>query len=90
MNFAAIQGDVDMINTLLELGADIDKQNLSGFTPLHHAVEAESEEAIALLVSRGADTAIKNGRNLTPEEFAEASGRSKAAAALVKAIEAKQ
>ena len=89
LNFAALENDVEMINILLELGADINKPNLSGFTPLHHAVEAQSEEAIALLVRKGADTTIKNGRGLTPEEFAAASGRSKAQAALTKAIESK-
>ena len=51
-----------------------------------HQPEAEALEAIALLVSEGADTTIENNRNLTPEEFAVASGRSQAAAALAEAI----
>jgi cytohesin len=82
LNWAALNNDTKMIELLLELGADIDRQNLSGFTPLHHAVEAEAVEAIELLLSRGADTTIKNGRNLTPAEFARASRRNRAAEAL--------
>ena len=70
------------IELLLELGADINRQNLSGFTPLHHAVEAEALEAIELLLDRGADTTIKNQRNLTPAEFALATRRHRAADAL--------
>jgi ankyrin repeat protein len=82
LNFAALNNDTEMIELLLELGADINRQNLSGFTPLHHAVEAQAVEAIALLLERGADTTIKNNRNLTAAEFALASRRSRAAAAL--------
>lgn len=82
LNFAALNNDTAMIELLLELGADINRQNLSGFTPLHHAVEVEAIEAIALLLSKGADTTIENGRNLTPAKFAVASRRSRAAAAL--------
>ena len=89
LNHAALSNDVKMINTLLELGADINRQNLSGFTPLHHAVELQSEAAIALLVVKGADTTIKNGRNLTPEEMASAFGLEKAAEALARAVEGK-
>jgi hypothetical protein len=74
-----------MIEALLELGADIDRQNLSGFTPLHHAIETESLEAIALLVRSGANTTLRNNRNLTPAEFAGATGRARAAAALAAA-----
>lgn len=85
LNFAALGNDVRMIETLLELGADINRQNLSGFTPLHHAVEAQSVEAIAFLVSRGADATIKNSRGLTPEGLAGATGRTRAAAALAQA-----
>ena len=87
LNHAALSNDVEMINTLLELGADINRQNLSGFTPLHHAVEVEAEEAIALLVSKGADRTIENGRNLTPQQFATVFNRPRAAAALAKAVE---
>ena len=82
LNFAALKNDTKMIELLLELGADINGQNLTGFTPLHHAVEAEAIEAITLLLSKGADTTIKNGRNLTPAEFARASQRSRAMKAL--------
>jgi ankyrin repeat protein len=82
LNFAALQNDTAMIELLLELGADINRQNRSGFTPLHHAVEAEALEALALLVERGADTTIENGRGLTPGQYAVAARRHRAAKAL--------
>jgi ankyrin repeat protein len=82
LNFAALQNDTKMIELLLELGADINRQNLSGFTPLHHAVEMQALEAIALLLKRGADTTIRNNRLLTPGDYALATNRKRAAAAL--------
>ena len=82
LNWAALGNDTAMIELLLKLGADINGKNVSGFTPLHHAVEAQAVEAITLLLRKGADPTIKNGRNLTPAEFAVETGRSRAAAAL--------
>ena len=82
LNWAALQNDTAMIELLLELGADIDRQNLSGFTPLHHAVEVQAVEAIELLLRRGADTTIRNRNNLTPAEYARATRRGRAAEAL--------
>jgi len=82
LNWAAIQNDTKMIELLLELGADIDGQNLSGFTPLHHTVEHEAIEALKLLLARGADTKIENKRGLTPGEFAIEARKRRAAEAL--------
>jgi Ankyrin repeats (3 copies)/Domain of unknown function (DUF3471) len=88
LNFAALQNDTAMIELLLELGADIDRQNKTGFTPLHHAVEVQALEAIALLLERGADTTVKNNRGLTPGEFALATNRNRAAKALGVSVQA--
>ena len=75
LNWAAWQNNVDIINALLDAGADVSKANLSGFTPLHHAIENGSKEAAALLIKRGANLNAVNRGGMTPLQFAEATGR---------------
>lgn len=48
-------GDEDTINTLLELGADINVRNYGiGSRPLHSAVKNNNETVVRLLIERGA------------------------------------
>ncbi len=58
LNWAAWYNQPLMIEFLLENGADINLQNRSGFTPLHHAIENCSLESISFLLSNGANSAI--------------------------------
>ena len=48
----------------------IDAQNNEGETPLHLACQYNHRQVIEMLVLKGADPTIKNGRNLTPEQLA--------------------
>jgi ankyrin repeat protein len=73
LNYAALRNDTAMITALLDAGAMIDLANRSGFTPLHHAAEAGSEEAAALLIAKGANVTLRNLHNQTPLETATAS-----------------
>lgn len=75
LNWAAWNNNVEMIEVLLDAGADISKPNRTGFTPLHHAIENGSTEAAELLVERGADLSAVNRFNLTPLQFARELGR---------------
>ncbi len=65
---AVIAGDV----AKADAGATINLANRSGFTPLHHAAEAGSKEAAALLIAKGANLTLRNLRNQTPIETATA------------------
>jgi ankyrin repeat protein len=62
-----------MITMLLDVGADINLANHSGFTPLHHAAEAGSEEAATLLIAKGANFALRTKNGQTIEQVAEIS-----------------
>ena len=73
LNYAALRNDTAMITALLDAGAMINLANRSGFTPLHHAAEAGSEEAAALLIAKGANLTLRNLHNQTPMETAMAS-----------------
>ena len=59
LNYAALRNDTAMITALLDAGAMINLANRSGFTPLHHAAEAGSEEATALLIAKGANLTLE-------------------------------
>lgn len=75
LNWAAWNNNVEMIEVLLDAGADVSKPNRTGFTPLHHAIENGSTEAAELLVERGADLSAVNRFDLTPLQFAREAGR---------------
>jgi class 3 adenylate cyclase len=86
LNYAAYRNDTVMIRALLRAGALIDATNLSGFTPLHHASEAGSTEAAALLIAQGASLTVKNHRLQTPLDTAEAFRHSATAAVIRRAM----
>lgn len=70
LNWAAIHNRVAMVKLLLAKGATLDAQNLTGFTPLHHAAEAGSLEAARVLLEAGADPTLPNTAGRTPAETA--------------------
>jgi class 3 adenylate cyclase len=70
LNWAASRNDVAMIKALLDLGANINAVNLSGFTPAHHAAEANALEAAVLLAVNDANLKLKNKWGDTPEQTA--------------------
>jgi len=53
------QKQVDIIRTILEHKADINYQDESGRTALHHASESGRSRAIPILVQKGADIGIR-------------------------------
>jgi ankyrin repeat protein len=73
---------VDLARMLLDAGADPNAQQQGGFTALHEAGHNGNTGLIALLLSRGADAAIKNEKGATPEDLARAEGRDAALALL--------
>jgi hypothetical protein len=54
LHWAATNGHVEMLQVLVELGADKDAKNAKGFTPLHTAAVKGHVEAIKALVQLGA------------------------------------
>ena len=51
---AAKRGDKEMVQVLLDLGADVEKGDISGVTALHCAAEYGSLEVVKLLLDGGA------------------------------------
>ncbi len=60
LHAAAFVGDVDIVQLLVDRGADIhDAQNKAGVTPLFPAIEENHRAAAELLIAAGADLSAK-------------------------------
>lgn len=66
LHMAARRGNVDVIDALLDDGADIEARDSAGDTPLRRAVNCNKVDAAKLLLERGADPHSKGSKALTP------------------------
>ena len=66
LNVAALYGPVEMVNVLLEGGADIERPSRDGLRPLHNAVLSGRKEAVKLLLQKGAVVDSKENWGRTP------------------------
>jgi len=65
----------DMVNFLLDNGADINKIDGVGWTPLMEAIMDDIPELVNVLVDYGADKTITNARGATALMLAQKFGR---------------
>ncbi|SVB06704.1 uncharacterized protein METZ01_LOCUS159558 [marine metagenome] len=70
---AARNGDLEVVQTQLNKGVDVDAKNTAmGDTPLHHAAANGHEEIVKLLIAKGADVNENvNWEGSTPLHYAE-------------------
>ncbi len=80
LNWAACFNRPEAIHVLLEHGAKIDAENLSGFTALHHAAETGSLKAAEVLLSAGANPIHANRAGERPADTARRHGHTDVAA----------
>jgi len=66
----------DMVTTLLDSDADINRPDAPGWTPLMECVMDDMPELCALLIERGADKSIANQRGATAGMLTQKFGRS--------------
>ncbi|MCL4864845.1 MAG: amidohydrolase family protein [Gemmatimonadales bacterium] len=74
LNYAAFYNRVPAVRLLLARGAPIDRPNRTGFTPLHHAVENRSHDALRFLIDAGADLTLRTGQGMMAVELARTIG----------------
>ncbi|HUU18847.1 MAG TPA: ankyrin repeat domain-containing protein [Sedimentisphaerales bacterium] len=63
-------GDMARVKSLIEDGADVNAENISGETPLHTAAATGHSEMAELLIAKGADVNAENRQGETPLKFA--------------------
>jgi len=64
---------LESVKMLVELGADVNEANETGWTPLHAAAFAVEDPVIQFLVEKGAKLDVKNGCGQTPLSLADSS-----------------
>ena len=74
LNYAAIGNHVAAVRLLVRRGATLNLPNRTGFTPLHHAVEAGALDALAVLLDSGADATIASTQGALPIDTARRRG----------------
>lgn len=67
---AAAQGDLELVLLLLTAGADINKADSSGFTPLMKAAEKNQSTIINTLLDKGANARLKSNDGKTAYDIA--------------------
>jgi uncharacterized protein len=74
----------EVLEILLDAGADVNQRGINDWTPLHHAAARDDVRAIEILVARGADLDARTRIDdcATPLEEAEILGKERAVAAL--------
>jgi ankyrin repeat protein len=83
---AAARGELDVVRSLLDAGADIDaKCDVRGNVPLYGAVVNNHPRVVEVLLAHGAEVSPVNGDGFTPLAAAAAYGHVKVAKALVRA-----
>jgi ankyrin repeat protein len=67
---AAVAGDVELVEMLIEKGADVDDRDVHGYTPLILAIQAGNTDIAKVLINNGADVnasaASDGGEDVTP------------------------
>lgn len=82
LNYAALNNRFAVISVLLARGANINLANRTGFTAVHHAVEAKAYPALQVLLDAKPDLSLKTTSGYTALEFAKVRGDTVAAAIL--------
>lgn len=74
MHYAAQQGYGAVVQALLAVGGDINRQDKLGSTPLHAAASGGRLEAVRVLMAKGAKVKLLDETGATPADVAAAHG----------------
>ena len=70
LHFAVLNGDTEVVQMLLDKGANIDATNIHGKTPLHNAAQSAKPAIVGVLLNHGANVDAANKRGVTPLHLA--------------------
>jgi hypothetical protein len=75
LHYAASGPEPELVQFLLDRGAEIDATSPNGSTPLMMAAQYGAEDSVTLLLERGADPKRRNQLDLSAADFARKAGR---------------
>lgn len=64
--YSLLLDNTDLLNRLIQAGANINQQDKQGWTTLHHAVQRHNLPAVEILLQSGVDLEIKDLYGNTP------------------------
>ncbi len=70
MHLAILDANIDLVSTMLSLGANSNAKNNNDETPLHFAVEVRFVRGILLLLKHGAELEAEDVEGCTPMDWA--------------------
>ncbi|RKN78415.1 ankyrin repeat domain-containing protein [Ulvibacterium marinum] len=82
---AIMQGDIDTVKRLIELGEDVNKKSL-GMTPAIFAARYNKAEILELLIANGANLRLKSDKGYTAKKYAQLSKATDALAVIEAAM----
>ncbi len=82
---AIMQGDIDTVKRLIELGEDVNKKSL-GMTPAIFAARYNKAEILELLIANGANLRLKSDKGYTAKKYAQLSNATDALAVIEAAM----
>lgn len=59
----------ELLSFMIERGADLNRSDYNGQTPLHMAAKAKRKETMELLIAKGANQTARNKEGLTPDQL---------------------
>ncbi|MGO4921523.1 ankyrin repeat domain-containing protein [Maribacter spongiicola] len=74
---AVIQGDLETVKRLIDLGEDVNQKSL-GMTPVMFAARYNKVDILKMLIKNGADLKIQSSQGYTAKRYAELSNASEA------------
>ena len=80
-----MQGDVDTVKKLIELGEDVNQKSL-GKAPIHYAARYNKAEVLKVLIENGADLKKRCDGGMTAMKYAKLSNATEAQAVLEAAM----
>jgi len=83
VHFATIANQIEAIQRLFELGADINARDITGLTPLHQAAHAGNIDVIKRLIQLGANIHAESVSGMRPLHYAAREGEAEAFQALL-------
>ena len=75
LHYATSQGHQNVVELLLNMGADSNLANKGGCTPLHLAAISNNEDIVKLLINKGANPNVADMNGKTPIHFTEINGQ---------------